>query len=102
MPKDMGGWGIKNINLFAKALTAKAGWRILKTNIRWSKVVYHKYISPVPLWDWIRNLTNIPTGSGSIIWKEIGNDFTLIRNGLSSQVGNETNLSIRDDPWPNS
>ena len=50
-PKSLGGWGLKNTNLFTKDLAAKAGWRLITTKILWSKVVYHKYISPVPLWD---------------------------------------------------
>ena len=77
-PKDTGGWGLKNINLFAKAMAAKVGWRLLTTTSLWIKVVYHKYISPVPLWDWIRNLVNITPGTCSIIWKAICDAFPLI------------------------
>ena len=35
MPKILGGWGLKNIFLFAKVLAAKGGWIILKIGILW-------------------------------------------------------------------
>ena len=41
-PKSLGGWGLKNTNIFAKALAAKEGCRIVTSKIIWSKVVYHK------------------------------------------------------------
>ena len=30
-PKALGGWGIKNTAFFAKALAAKLGWSLIKT-----------------------------------------------------------------------
>jgi hypothetical protein len=32
VPKALGGWGLKNIHVFSKALAAKGGWRLLTTN----------------------------------------------------------------------
>ena len=51
----MGGWGLKNPILFAKALATKAGWRLISSNNLWTKVISHKYIASIPLEDWIRN-----------------------------------------------
>ena len=32
VPKGMRGWGLKNIFLFAQALAAKGGWRLIKVD----------------------------------------------------------------------
>jgi hypothetical protein len=37
VPKALGGWGLKNIFLFSKALAAKGGWRILNSTSLWTK-----------------------------------------------------------------
>jgi hypothetical protein len=44
IPKYLGGWGLKNIFLFAKALVAKSVWRLISTDNLWTQVVTHKYI----------------------------------------------------------
>ena len=54
VPKALGGWGLKNIFLFAKALGAKVSWRLIHTQSLWTSVVYHKYIAPLTLIEWIR------------------------------------------------
>ena len=51
--KGLGGWGLKNIFLFAKSLEAKGGWKLLKTESLWTQVMIQKYISPVFVEDWI-------------------------------------------------
>ena len=40
--KKLGGWGIKNIFYFGKALTAKSLWRSLFSDNLWSKVIIEK------------------------------------------------------------
>ena len=32
VPKDLGGWGLKNIFLFSKYLVEKRGWKLLKSS----------------------------------------------------------------------
>jgi hypothetical protein len=44
IPKVLGGWGLKNIFLFAKSLAAKLVWRLLSTENLWTQVVTQKYI----------------------------------------------------------
>jgi len=44
--KKLGGWGIKDLHFFAKALAAKMGWKIIKSESLWKEVVYYKYIHP--------------------------------------------------------
>jgi hypothetical protein len=42
----VGGWGLKNVFYFSKALAAKFVWRLITTDSLWTKVISHKYISP--------------------------------------------------------
>jgi hypothetical protein len=44
VPKALGGWGLKNIFLFSKALAEKGGWRLLNSSSLWTRVVVQKYI----------------------------------------------------------
>ena len=45
VPKGLGGWGLKNIFLFAKSLTAKGGRILLKSESIWTHVMIHKYLA---------------------------------------------------------
>jgi hypothetical protein len=101
IPKEMGGWGLKNIFLFSKALAAKGGWHIINTTNLWTKVIIQKYIEPVPLEFWIRSQQKSKKGA-SVIWKEILNAFPLIENGLAWKLGNGHRFRIGKDPWPGS
>jgi len=51
-PKNVGGWGIKNLDLFNKALAEKWLWRGLSTEGIWKKVIREKYlyVVSIPLW----------------------------------------------------
>ena len=56
LPKVWGGWGIKDLPLFAKYLVAKLGWHILSMDNIWTVVVKIKYIGPIPLEEWVRRI----------------------------------------------
>jgi hypothetical protein len=57
-PKALGGWGLKNIFLFSKALAAKTGWHLISNNNLWSTSYHQKYIAPETVEDWIRSQTS--------------------------------------------
>ena len=80
LPKALGGWGLKNIFNFAKALGAKVSWRLIKTQSLWTRVVYHKYIAPLSLIEWIR-LGNKVRGNCLVMWK------TMIKNCCTNRLG---------------
>eukprot|EP00253_Pinus_taeda_P026727 PITA_26727 len=67
-PKEWGGWGIKNLTDFSISLAAKSGWRIIKMENLWTKVVKRKYIDPTPLQEWIRNPIK-KEKNASVVWK---------------------------------
>jgi hypothetical protein len=46
-PKDLGGWGIRNIFWFAKSLAAKSCWRGISGNSFWSQILKGKYLKGV-------------------------------------------------------
>jgi hypothetical protein len=81
-PKSLGGWGIKNIFLFSKALAEKLGWRLISNNNLWSSVIFQKYIAPGTVEDWIRTPNKSHT-SGSIFWKALISSFPIIGEGLA-------------------
>ena len=44
LPKSKGGWGIKNLDLFYKALAAKSLWRLVENpNTLWGRTLREKY-----------------------------------------------------------
>ena len=98
MPKALGGWGLKNLFLFAKALGAKVAWRLIHSQSLWTNVVYHKYIAPSSLLEWIR-MENKARGNCSVVWKAVINFFDLISSGLVWRVGDGSLLRIGLDPW---
>jgi hypothetical protein len=100
-PKALGGWGLKNIFIFSKALAAKVCWRLLTTTSLWTLVVEHKYIRPDSVGDWIRR-NDKSTQNCSIIWKAVVKSFHVVGDGLAWKVGKGNQVRIGMDPWPGS
>jgi hypothetical protein len=99
MPKALGGWGLKNIFLFSKALAAKVCWRLISVSSLWTQVVTQKYISPDSVEDWIRT-PNKSASHCSIIWKAMISSFSVVGDSLAWRVGKGNHLRIGADPWP--
>lgn len=97
-PKALGGWGLKNIFLFSKALVAKVGWRLILTTSLWMSVIYQKYIAPLSMIDWIR-LDHKRCSGVSIIWKAIVRAFDLVGDNLAWSVGNGHKFLIGRVVW---
>eukprot|EP00253_Pinus_taeda_P023384 PITA_23384 len=81
-PKAWGGWGIKNLTDFSTSLAAKLGWRIIKMENIWTKVVKRKYIDPTPLEEWIRKHDK-KVKNGSVVWKSTVEAFKVVEQGLA-------------------
>jgi len=97
-PKDWGGWGIKSLPDFSLSLAAKSGWKLIKMENLWTRVVKRKYIDPTPLEEWIRNPVKNKKNV-SVIWKATVESFKVIEQGLAWKIGNGRNLKIGKDPW---
>ena len=80
-PKSLGGWGLKNIFHFARALAAKGGWHLIHSKNLWTKVMIEKYIAPDSVVDWIRSPQKGHKG-GSVIWKAVNKSFVVIEENL--------------------
>jgi hypothetical protein len=61
-PKKEGGWGIKNIYLFGRALATKSLWRCLMVPSLWHDVVQKKYLKQKSVVEWLREGKRISKG----------------------------------------
>lgn len=98
LPKHQGGWGIKRLDTFSKALASKLGWQLLNNCSLWTKIVTSKYINPINPLNWIRQ-GHISNGNISIIWKAVTKAMDLIRNRLAWRIRSGSLVHIGEDPW---
>jgi hypothetical protein len=53
-PKSEGGWGLKNLCIFNKALLASSFWRAISIDNIWHRIIKDKYLNAKPLSIWLR------------------------------------------------
>jgi hypothetical protein len=75
-PKDLGGWGLKDILPFSRALAGHNIWCLTQGNSLWSTMMNSKYFPNLSIEKWFR----LPEKSskGSIVWKALVYTFPLI------------------------
>ena len=44
IPKEKGGWGIKDMEIFGKSLLTKSLWRCLNSKGKWQDIIKGKYL----------------------------------------------------------
>jgi len=98
IPKKWGAWGSKDLPVFAQALAAKIGWKLLIGNNHWTNITYHKYIWTLHLMEWIR-LPSWPKSGISSVWKALLNSMPLIRDNLVWKINDGSLARIGIDPW---
>jgi hypothetical protein len=54
-PKSFGGWGVRNIHLFGRALAANTLWHCLMKDGIWHKVIKDKYLPFTSVVTWLRD-----------------------------------------------
>eukprot|EP00253_Pinus_taeda_P020087 PITA_20087 len=101
LPKNWGGWGLKELPDFTMALAAKMGWTLLTSQNLWAQVSYHKYIWPLNIMDWAR-LPSWTSKGCSSIWKALIHSLPLIRDNLVWRINDGMLGRIGLDPWINS
>lgn len=94
LPKKDGGMGIRNFEVFNRALLAKQAWRILTMpNSLMTRVLKSKYF-PSSTFLEAKETSNI-----SFTWRSILSVKNLVSKGLCRIVGDGKNTNIWYDPW---
>lgn len=96
--KALGGWGLKNKFHFSSTLAIKCGSRLITNENIWNQVVKGKYIAPLSLEDWLRNLFKSRVNI-SIVWRVVLNFFDIVNNQFMWRLGDERHIIIDIDPW---
>ena len=87
-PKELGGWGIKNLELFNKALAAKTMWRCIQNpESLWGRVIISKYYPGNNITEWMRSPEKTHK-NGSIGWKAMTLAYPLIGKWIAWKIGN--------------
>jgi hypothetical protein len=95
-PKMMGGWGLKNLPLFYKALSTNTLWRILTKPGLWRSVIKAKYLHNLPVHIWIR-FAEVRPSKGSQSWKNLSSSLPIILQWLSWKPGNGGLIEVGSD-----
>jgi len=67
-PKCDGGWGLKNLDRFSRALRMKSLWRGLNADTLWSWVLIDKYLKGSSVHEWFRSAVTLKHNV-STIWR---------------------------------
>jgi ribonuclease HI len=95
-PKLMGGWGLRNLPFFYRALSANTLWRILMKPGFWNKVIKAKYFPHLPVHLWIRSAMERPSNA-SQTWRHLLKSLPIILHWLSWNPGNGYSIEIGRD-----
>jgi hypothetical protein len=95
----MGGWGLKNLPLFYKALMANTLWRILTKPSLWNRVITAKYLFHIPVHLWIRFASGHPS-KGSRTWKHLLSSLSILLQWISWNPGNGCLIEVGRDSFP--
>jgi hypothetical protein len=96
-PKKDGGWGIKNIFSFGKALATKNLWRCLMIPGLWHEVIIKKYIKKKIVIEWFREGKKNWNGASNI-WRALTSSLAILTDWLVWKPGNGRDIRIGVDP----
>jgi hypothetical protein len=80
-PKNLKGWGFRNLNIFNLVLNASTLWRVLNQTSLWQKVVNNKYLKNTTLINWLRQPSHHCT-SPLKIWSSLIRALPIILHWL--------------------
>jgi hypothetical protein len=90
-PKHLGGWGLRNLTGFSRALAAHSLWRALMKDGLWHRVLKEKYFPYVSVHRWLRTV-DIYKERGSQTGHTFLNLFIFFCIGLCGVLGMENPL----------
>ena len=97
-PKSQGGWGIKDLTCFNKALRLNVFWKALHSKGLWFQVLQAKYLNGKSVVDWIRS-KDFCTRNISLFWRGFLQVLPWMGKHLSWQIGNGECILLGLDPF---
>jgi len=94
-PKAMGGWGLKDLDTFGKALRMKSMWRFLNYQSLWSQICCIKYLRGADKLTWFIK-GHRSWGSASPVWNALLQTRQWIRPGLTWLIGSGERVALQD------
>jgi len=94
-PCSLGGWGIKDLDAFGKALRMKSLWRFLSTDTHWSYICCDKYLGGMDKVTWFMR-GQMSWRSASPIWMGLASTRCWIRPGMSWCIGSGDNIWLNE------
>jgi hypothetical protein len=95
-PKLYGGWGLRNIFIFYRALASNTLWRVLTKIGIWNRVIKDKYLPYESVHTWLRSASAGST-YGSQTWKNLINSLPLVLQWLAWNPGTGQSIVIGKD-----
>jgi hypothetical protein len=95
-PKREGGWGLKNLSIFNKALLACSFWRAISIDNIWHRVIKDKYLGAKPLSFWLRR-THLIQSLDSPFWKGLVSSSQVILHWLRWSPGSGKDINLGRD-----
>ena len=97
-PKAMGGWGLRDVELFNKYLAAKYLWRVLFHQGVWSRLMRKKYMKGVKVTKWLRKEME-GYSIASLLWRNLITASPIIKGWLAWEVGSGNQIHVGMDPF---
>jgi hypothetical protein len=95
-PKSAGGWGLHNITIFNQSLATKSLWRVLTQDGIWHRIIIGKYIFPLSIARWLRQLV-FYTSNASPIWRSLLRNLKFIHQWICWKPGSGLEIIVGRD-----
>lgn len=97
MPKNLGGWGLKDLRIFWKSLLCKSLWIGCFHSNPWSAIICHKYQKGITVEFWYRSRV-IGNKQGSTIWLSFRRIEQYFLCNLKWRIFSGSNILIGLEP----
>jgi hypothetical protein len=81
-PRKYGGWGLRNLDSFSKAMAVNTLWRALMHDGLWHRVLKSKYFSSVSVACWLR-MALLEGSKGSPTWRYLQKSLYILLHWLA-------------------
>jgi hypothetical protein len=95
-PKKHGGWGLRNIFLFYRALATNTMWRALMRRGIWKNILKDKYFPHTSVLTWLRSV-DLKHPFGSQTWKNLRNTLPIIIHWMAWKSGSGVSIQVGKD-----